>query len=101
MDQRKICVSVPKINIVNFLKVLDECGSIMQILMVGVTIQVTNGHIKVKMKNGECLPSVDRLILLELTIEPSIPDQRTGVRPGAGDSSSYVNSGSENFLQCL
>ncbi|GFU48747.1 hypothetical protein NPIL_165901 [Nephila pilipes] len=54
---------------------------------------------KVKIKNRECLRSIDGLILLELTIAPDVLDQRTGVRRGADDSSSDVNQGPEKLLQ--
>ncbi|GFU28929.1 hypothetical protein NPIL_388441, partial [Nephila pilipes] len=53
----------------------------------------------VKMKNGEFLRPVERLVPLELTTEPDAPDQRTGVRRSAEDSSSDINPGPEKFLQ--
>ncbi|GFU43717.1 hypothetical protein NPIL_246611 [Nephila pilipes] len=53
-----------------------------------------DGHVwitDVKMKNGEFLRPVERLIPLELPTDPDVPDQRTGVRRDADDSSSDIN----------
>ncbi|GFT99809.1 hypothetical protein NPIL_27901 [Nephila pilipes] len=45
---------------------------------------------KVKIKIGEILHPVERLILLELILEPDIPEKRTCGHRGADDSSSDV-----------
>ncbi|GFU17717.1 hypothetical protein NPIL_383181 [Nephila pilipes] len=54
---------------------------------------------QVKMRNSEFLSPVDRLIPLELAIEPDIPDRRAGTSQSTDDSSSNINPDPEKLIQ--